>query len=184
MQSLENQLIARVLLSDDRVAFAALVRSYQSSLRGLLRRLVGGDAALADDLAQESFLRAWQGLRQFKGGSRFSTWLYSIAWNTFLSDARCARHRHDADRSMLLKGERQVDADRFDRAIARADIERALLTLRPEERAAIALTYGQELTHEEAAKILECPLGTLKTNVLRGKDQLRSHFMNEVGAAL
>jgi RNA polymerase sigma-70 factor (ECF subfamily) len=59
------------------------------------------------------------------------------------------------------------------RALSRRDLEAALERLRPDERAALALTYGQELTHEEAAAVLECPLGTLKSLVARAKEKLR-----------
>jgi RNA polymerase sigma factor (sigma-70 family) len=159
----DAELIVRVLQSDDRHAFAELVRRHQSDVRGLLRRLAG-NAALADDLAQETFLKAYRSLAQFRGGARFSSWLYRIAYNAFLAQARRAKVEPEAPpppRDALL------DVD------ARHDLARALSELRPEERAALALTYGEEVTHEEAAEILDCPLGTLKTHVSRAKAKLR-----------
>src|SRR5689334_14344277 len=86
----DTALVARVLASDDRHAFATLVRRHQSTVRGLLRRLTCGDAARADDLAQETFLRAYRGLASLRGSAKLSSWLLSIAYRTFLDDARAA----------------------------------------------------------------------------------------------
>ena len=81
-------LIARVVVSDDRHAFSELVRRHQSAVRATLRRLTSGNSALADDLAQETFLLAYRNLKSFRQEARFSTWLYRIAYNAFLADAR------------------------------------------------------------------------------------------------
>src|SRR6202011_4025673 len=74
----DGQLIARVVVSDDRHAFSELVRRHQSSVRAMLRKLAGGNAALADDLAQEAFLLAYRNLKSFRQDAKFSTWLYRI----------------------------------------------------------------------------------------------------------
>src|SRR2546430_801777 len=87
MAAPDAELIVRVLSEDDRHAFGELVRRHQSQVRGLLRQL-SSDAALADDLAQETFLRAHRSLHQFRGGARFSSWLYRIAYNAFLAHVR------------------------------------------------------------------------------------------------
>jgi|SRR5450755_1723164 DNA-directed RNA polymerase specialized sigma24 family protein len=84
----DSQLIARIVVSDDRHAFSELVRRHQSSVRATLRKLAGGNAALADDLAQEAFLLAYRNLKSFRQDAKFSTWLYRIAYNVFLADAR------------------------------------------------------------------------------------------------
>jgi RNA polymerase sigma-70 factor (ECF subfamily) len=169
----DTERVARVLLDDDRRAFAELVRRHQSAVRGLLRRLCAGDAAQADDLAQETFLRAYRALGSWRGGGRLSTWLYRIAWNGWASQARRA--------AAPVPPEPEPARDLADAAIDRHDLERALGALRAEERAALALAYGQDVSHEEAAAILECPLGTLKTNILRGKEKLR-RMLVPVGA--
>jgi RNA polymerase sigma factor (sigma-70 family) len=161
----DTELVARVLAGDDRRAFAELVRRHQSAVRGLLRRLCAGDAAQADDLAQETFLRAYRSLEAWRGEGRLSTWLYRIAWNGWASQAR----RRPTPEPEAPPPPRDV----ADAAIDRHDLERALAGLRDEERAALALAYGQDVSHEEAAAILDCPVGTLKTNILRGKAKLR-----------
>src|SRR5215831_19609739 len=84
----DEALIARIVVSDDRHAFGELVRRHQSAVRATLRKLVGGNTALADDLAQETFLLAYRKLKQFRQEAKFSTWLYRIAYNVFLADAR------------------------------------------------------------------------------------------------
>jgi RNA polymerase sigma factor (sigma-70 family) len=175
----DTDLIVRVLERDDRHAFAELVRRHQSAVRTLLRRLTGGDRARADDLAQETFLRAYRGLRGYQGGARLSTWLHRIAYRLYLDDlARNPRPgsappalgspEHSAATSDAIAPHRVQSA-----ALLRHDLEGALRLLPEAERAALAVVYGAELTHEEAARVLGCPLGTLKTNVARAKERLR-----------
>lgn len=171
----DAELVARVVAGDDRHAFAALVRRHQSAIRTLLRRLCAGDAALAEDLSQEAFVRAWRGLQGWRGGARFSTWLHRVAVNVWLSQAR---------RAPPVTGEDPGSQAPLDgRVEARHDLERAFACLRDEERVALALAYGQDLTHEEAAEAAGWPVGTLKTHLLRGKEKLRQRLVPREGAA-
>jgi RNA polymerase sigma-70 factor (ECF subfamily) len=166
----DADLIARVLKGDDRHAFAELVRQHQSAVRALLRRLTSGDAARADDLAQETFLRAYRGLPGYRSGARLSTWLHRIAYNVFIDDRNRQRRAPVAaapDRA------RSTAAPAGTSAILRHDLDEALEQLPDNERAAVAVLYGGDLTHEEAALVLGCPLGTLKTTIARAKDRLR-----------
>ena len=89
----DSALISRVLVDDDRNAFGALVRRYQSQVRRLLRKLTGGDPTFADDLAQETFLRGYRSLKSYRGTARFSTWLCQIAYRCFLTEAGRAKTR-------------------------------------------------------------------------------------------
>ena len=84
----DRALVARALLEGDRRAFEQLLRRHQGMVRAQLRRLLHGDEAAADDLAQETFLLAWRKLDQFRGEARFSTWLYRIAYSCFLQAVR------------------------------------------------------------------------------------------------
>ena len=163
----DAQLIARVVVQDDRHAFSELVRRYQSAVRGTLRRLTAGNHALADDLAQETFLLAYRNLKSFRQEARFSTWLYRIATNAFLADARKRKEEllGDADvtladedeSSMSTTGEGSGDPTRS--ANLRLDMTRALAVLSEGERAAIVQCYHNDLSHEEAAYVLNCPVG-------------------------
>lgn len=168
----DAELILRVVERDDRHAYATLVRRHQSAVRGLLHRLTAGDVSLADDLAQDTFLRAYRGLRSFRGGARLSTWLHRIAYNVFLNDLR-RRGRHAA---ALSEAERVPDARAprtAERTLLRHDLLRAMDVLRPEERLALALAFGQDRSHQEVAEILGCPLGTVKSHIARGREKLR-----------
>ncbi len=162
----DPDLIARALASDDRAAFGELVRRHQSSVRRFLRHL-SGDAALADDLAQETFVEAWRGLARFNGGAPFSTWLLGIAHN------RWRNARRSLARSPLCRDESGCEPATAPPSDLRRDIGEALTRLSEEERTAIHLCYHQGLTHAEAADVLKWPIGTVKTHIARSKEQLR-----------
>ncbi|HEY1581626.1 MAG TPA: sigma-70 family RNA polymerase sigma factor [Chthoniobacterales bacterium] len=165
----DADLVARVLVDDDHHAFAELVRNHQSAVRGLLRHLTRSDLALADDLAQEAFLRAYRNLRSFRGEAKFSTWLYRIAYNCFREDARKRKELVGIDESQL---EAEQDPQSTDPAL-KYDLMHALQLLPLQERSAILLCCQNGLSHDEAARVLEIPLGTVKTNVLRGREKLK-----------
>jgi RNA polymerase sigma factor (sigma-70 family) len=168
----DAELIARVLASDDRGAFASLVTRHQAALRGFLRRVCAGDQARADDLAQDAFVRAWGALGSFRGGSRFSTWLHRIAFNLYLTDR--SRFAGRAARELPEAPDTDSDLDAEERPVTRRQLERALGQLSVPERAAVSLMYGQGATQEEIAELLDCPVGTVKTHLARGKQKLRA----------
>lgn len=165
----DADLVARVLLEDDHHAFAELVRNHQSPVRGLLRQLTRSDLALADDLAQETFLRAYKNIRSFRGEAKFSTWLYRIAYNCFREEARKRKELVGIDESQL---EAEQDPQTVDPAL-KHDLMQALQLLPLNERSAILLCCQNGLSHDEAARVLDIPLGTVKTNVLRGREKLK-----------
>jgi RNA polymerase sigma factor (sigma-70 family) len=159
----------------DRAAFARLVQGHQSRIRLQLRRLAGGDAALADDLAQDTFVQAWLHLAEFRGEARFSTWLHRIAVTRFLQHAR---------RPRLPEAWCDPEADdapdpghdpRPAEGLAR-DVERALLALSEAQRLAVVHCFHLDLSHAEAAQVLGLPLGTLKSHLERAKARLREQL--------
>ncbi len=165
----DTDLIARVLRSDDRNAFAELVRRHQSTLRASLRRMTGS-TELADDIAQETFILAWRKIGSFRFEAKFSTWLYRIAFNAWQSEVR--------KKQEVLLGDDEAPATDWtppesDATATRHDLQRALRTLSEAERAAIHQCYYNDLSHDEAAYVLGLPLGTLKTHLLRAKQKLR-----------
>ena len=175
----DAELIARAVVGDDRHAFAELVRRHQSAVRACLRRLTAGNHALADDLAQETFVLAWRNLASFRQEARFSTWLYRIATNAWLAHARKRREELLGDRDDDVADDDEATppddvggADHARAVTLKIDMERALATLSDAERAAIVQCYHNDLSHEEAAYVLGCPVGTVKTHVLRGKQKL------------
>jgi RNA polymerase sigma factor (sigma-70 family) len=165
----DADLIARVLVDDDQHAFGELVRRHQSSVRGLLRQLTRADLALADDLAQETFVRAYKNIRSFRGEARFSTWLYRIAYNCFREDARRRKELVGIDEE---RWQAEPDTQTVDPGL-RHDLMHALNALPLHERSAVLLCCQNGLSHDEAARVLDIPLGTVKTNVLRGRQKLK-----------
>jgi len=172
----DADLILAVLQRDDRAAFAEIVRRHQSQVRTVLRRLTRGDTALADDLAQETFILAWRNLRHFRFEARFSTWIYRIAFNAWQSEARKRREvlldADDDERPALEVAAPEPGVD----VASRMDLERAMTVLSDGERAAIAACYYADLSHEEAAQALGLPLGTVKTHILRAKAKLKARL--------
>jgi RNA polymerase sigma-70 factor (ECF subfamily) len=183
-QLTDAQLIARVVVHDDRNAFSELVRRHQSAVRTTLRRLTTGNHALADDLAQETFMLAYRNLKSFRQEAQFSTWLYRIATNAFLADARKRKEELLGDRDQDLASDDDDDAqpvhpagaDPTRAASLRIDMDRALSALSEAERAAIVQCYHNDLSHEEAAVVLNCPVGTVKTHILRAKTKLKARL--------
>ena len=180
----DAQLIARVVVQDDRHAFSELVRRHQSGVRATLRRLTAGNHALADDLAQDTFMLAYRNLKSFRQEARFSTWLFRIATNAFLADARKRKEELLGDRDADLAADDDDDDARRGRSVSDAtrsatlhvDMERALAVLSDGERAAIVQCYHNDLSHEEAAYVLDCPVGTVKTHILRAKQKLKAQL--------
>ena len=171
----DAELILAVLERDDRRAFGELVHRHQGTVRSVLRRLTRGDAALADDLAQETFVLAWRNLRAFRFEARFSTWLYRIAFNAWRSEARKKREvalEIDDDMPPLAPDAFEEMPD----VAARVDLERAMALLSDGERACLSACYYADLSHEEAAAALGLPLGTVKTHIMRAKAKLRARL--------
>ncbi len=165
----DRALVARALLTNDVRAFEQLLRRHQGTVRAQLRRLLHGDHARADDLAQETFLLAWRKLDQFRGEARFSTWLYRIAFTCFLQARRKQPMAPDAIRDVAptapIPAPHPVDLQ--------FDIARAMDQLSPDEQRVLLHCVQLGLSHDEAAYVLEMPLGTGKSHMLRGKAKLR-----------
>lgn len=150
----------------DGTPFRGVVEQHQSAVRGFLLRLTRGDAALADDLAQDSFVEAWRKRAQFRGHGSFRGWLLKIAHSRFLMEAR---------RRRLEPLDEAADAPSPDGGLGpdlRFDLERGMARLAAGERAALTLCYALEYSNEEAAEILGMPVGTVKSHILRGRKKL------------
>lgn len=176
----DSELLSRALAGRDTRAFEVLVRRYQAQVRGWLRRLAG-DADLADDLAQETFIRAWQRLAQFSGRGRFLSWLMKLAYNEFLQSRRGAgryrkyMERFGINREVLTAGGEVLHDES-------PDLARYLAVLSEDERKIITLVYAYGLTQSEASMVTGLPLGTVKSHVLRGKAKIRDNFEIEEAA--
>jgi RNA polymerase sigma-70 factor (ECF subfamily) len=174
MELNDVDLVALAKTARDSAAFEALVRRHQAPLRAFLRRMTG-DAALADDLAQEALIKAYRGLAGFRGGSSFRSWLFAIA----LREAAMARRKSATGglASPLADGD-AVAPQEFS-----LDLQNALARLSPEERMAALLCDAAGFSNAEAATAMAAPLGSVKTYVARAREKLRVALTTEIPAA-
>lgn len=164
----ELKLIARCVTFDDRDAFGQLVVAYQDSLKRFLLNLTLGNAVLTDDLAQETFVKAWISIRQFKGISRFKTWLFRIAINEFLTWKRNKESECELN-SECLSNFFINDQPRLE---AKMDITAAMQELNDKERAVTLLFYLEELPIKKIHQITGYPEGTIKVYLSRSREKL------------
>jgi RNA polymerase sigma factor (sigma-70 family) len=151
----------------DRRAFSLLVRRHEARVRAFLTRVAG--AQLADDLAQETFLRAWRNAGAYRGSGSYPGWLLAIAWRVFLDASKRRRREQAWADAGLAAPDRTADDP-----LAAVDVAKLMAALEPEERAGLTLCLGQGWSHGEAAEILGVPLGTLKSRVARAAAKCRA----------
>ena len=156
-------------MSGDAAAFSELVRRRQSALRNLLRRL-SRDPALADDLAQQAFVKAWRSLPKLRSVAAFGAWLRRLAVNTWLEHVRAAHALPMASAAGELAGV----PGRAPATDEQLDLDRALAQLPPDERLCIVLAYGEGMSHGEISALTALPLGTVKSHIRRGGERLRA----------
>ena len=168
--------VTQVALLGDKKAFDKLTCKYQSSIRRFFLNLTMGDSQLSDDLAQETFIKAYLNISTFKGISGFSTWLYRIAYNVFYDSARARKHYDDIDNEQIDYQYQTLN----EFSAEKMDIHKALKVLRQEEQTAVLLFYMEDKTHKDIARIMNCPLGTAKTYILKGKEKL-SVYLKQAG---
>lgn len=172
--SSDSLLVARAVSSQDTAAFGELIRRHQSQVRNFLRRLCG-DFSLADDLAQDCFMHAWDKLQTFSGRGTFIGWLLKIAYTTFLqSKRRSKRYAQILDevgRADELQG-RSYTRD----AHETSDVDKLLAVLTEEERAIMIMSYACGLSHREIGEATGQPVGTIKSVIHRGKEKIRTSF--------
>ena len=173
--SLHDVELAALAAAGDRPAFGELVRRHGAAVRGLLRRM-GAEPALADDIAQDAFLVAFERIVEFRGEGAFSAWVRKIAARLYVRRWR-KEARYDLE-SETVDESHGGEAS----AAARIDLDEALKTLSPAERMCVSLCYGAGVSHAEAAEALNAPLGTVKSHVKRGLDKLRLRLAPPEGA--
>lgn len=154
----------------DQGAFGELVKRRQGWARALLRRMCS-NAAEADDLAQEAFIKAWERLRDLETPAAFPGWFRRIAVTTFLMAKRKQKAKFEEidESAPIVSEESSPEAA----AGAKIDLERALKQLSDAERLCVTLNHGEGLSHSEIVEITGLPLGTVKSHVLRGTEKLR-----------
>ena len=178
---LDPEIVAEARLVSDalggsQAAFEQIVRRYQRPVISLIVRMIG-DPAQAEDLAQETFVKAFRNLKSFDATRRLSSWLFRIAHNTTLDALRRLKPEvleldglHDGDPRRDPPAPAQPDP--LEQAALGATLTRALRTLRPGYRAAIALRYDQQLPFDEIGRILGIPEVTARSYVHRARKEL------------
>ncbi|PYR31035.1 MAG: hypothetical protein DMF92_06695 [Acidobacteria bacterium] len=175
----ERELVERCRLGDER-AFEELVDRFKDLVFGLIARTVQ-DRSRAEDLAQDVFLRIHRGLPYFRGEARLSTWIYRIVANVCAQDQapREAMVSLDDDR-MSGRSMPSVSDRRFSDLELRDRLEKAIVRLPANYRLLIAAHYLDGARYEELAEALQLPLGTVKTQLYRAKQQLRRMLETEL----
>lgn len=169
MQADEASLIAAARAGDMR-AYGSLVDLHQGAVRAFLRRLVG-EAADADDIAQEAFARGWEILHRYDGKAALRSFICGIAYQYWKRGRRSFVRR--AQRDAAYDAAAQLQAEIAPNPEAKLALRRAMDALPQDQRAALAMCIGQDFTHAEAAAALSLPLGTIKSHVTRGLAKLR-----------
>ncbi len=178
-------LVERVKLGDVR-AFEMLVVKYQRRIERLIGRMVR-DVDLVQDIAQESFIRAYRALPQFRGESAFYTWLYRIAVNTakkalmdmkrdpVVTESALASKDDDGDETSRVENElsdgETPDALLASKEIAQA-VNAAVAALSEDLRQAITLREIEGLSYEEIADVMNCPIGTVRSRIFRAREAI------------
>ncbi|MEW6998501.1 RNA polymerase sigma factor [Colwelliaceae bacterium BS250] len=160
-----SKLISKFTEQNDPHVFTEIVKACQSDLRGYCRRLTAGDHALADDIAQESLITAYQQLGKLNNVKAFKSWLYRIAYRNFINQ--------------IAKNKEQLQETLPEIAITdNSENEQLIMQLMQylseEQRAVVTLNMTLGYGHDEVASILNMPLGTVKSHCKRGKDKLLS----------
>ncbi|MCB1598461.1 MAG: RNA polymerase sigma factor RpoE [Xanthomonadales bacterium] len=176
--AIDAALVERVQ-AGDKLAFDLLVRKYQHRIIALIQRFVP-DWHEAQDVAQEAFIKAYRALPNFRGDSAFYTWLYKISVNTAKNFLVSQSRRPPMDDILLEDAVHHEAAGRMheratpENEFLREEVERTVIAAveeLPEEiRTALTLREIDGLSYEEIAQIMNCPIGTVRSRIFRGRD--------------
>lgn len=156
--------VLRAARSPPRAALAVFVRRTQADVWRLCRRL--GDASSVDDLAQDTYARAFAALPRYRGDASARTWLLAIARNTCADAVRRARRDRRRASAAVTPATRLADGAEIDA------LDRLVADLDPDRRAAFVLTQVVGLSYAEAAAVCDVPVGTIRSRVARARDDL------------
>ena len=164
--------LATLAQAGDRSAFGELVRRHSPGVRGLLRRM-GAEPSLADDVAQDAFLAAYERIAEFRGQGAFAGWVKRIAARLYIKRCKRQLRLSELDAETAEEAVHSVgDAS----ATRKLDLDGALRLLSPAERLCVSLCCGAGFSHAEAAEALKMPLGTVKSHARRGLDKMKAHL--------
>lgn len=163
-----------MVANQDSGAFGELIQRHQSQVRNFLRKLAR-DETLADDLAQDCFLHAWDKIHTYSGSGTFIGWVLKIAYTTFLQSKRKSkRYQEIIERA----GNENVQQTVHNPAASEdaLDLDRLLGVLNEQERVIMIFSYACGLSHREISEATELPAGTVKSIIHRAKEKIRTQF--------
>ncbi len=162
----------------DQDAFAGLVQRHQRRVFNLVFRMLQNYEE-ANEVTQDAFFAAWQGLSSFRGDAQFSTWLYRVAYNCALK--QLDQRRRDGVLQSAIQTEMNNTEDHITACIETYDrqeiVRNQLLTLPSKYRIVLVLRHLQDMTYEEMAEILAVPIGTIKTHLFRARNLLKERLL-------
>lgn len=183
----DNEIISQVL-SGNHQAYAGLVNRYQNYVFTLTLRMIKSRED-AEEVAQDVFIKAYKYLADFRGASKFSTWLYTIVHNTCITYLRKKKPDiHSLDNEQVFEKADNIDsgarADLIEQKSRQAMVNRAIAMLGPDDAQVITLFYKAEQSLEETAKILGIEVNAAKVRLHRArtrlKEKMQAHFAHEV----
>lgn len=177
MQHVDDAVLIELALSkNDQRAYGELVNRHQSNLRYSMRQLTDWNEALADDLVQDAFIQAFKELHRFRKQAKFSSWLYRIAYNTFLQHVRKKQLVTETieDQPLVAADSAEnTSAPEQNQSALHQKVARLLAAFDPERRSVLHLFLHRQHTQREISDIMGIPLGTVKTHINRGRQALQ-----------
>jgi len=167
----------------DRAAFQLLFETYKDRVFSIAVYSSGGDRAVADDVTQQIFLKLFTAIRQFRGESEFTTWLYRLVVNACLDERRRRRRLLPWGDTVAMRNpsEKKPQEKQYARTEIAEAVQAAIGELKPKFRLPILLKYIEGLSYEEIATVMGCSKGTVASRLNRGHSQLAkrlSHLNN------
>src|SRR6476661_6735452 len=158
----------------DRAAFQLLFETYKDKVFSIAVYSSDGDRALADDITQQIFLKLFTAIRQFRGDSEFTTWLYRLVVNACLDERRRRRRLLPWEETVDMKnpGDKKPQEKQYARLEVAEAVQKAIGELKPKFRLPILLKYIEGLSYEEIASVMGCSKGTVASRLNRGHGQL------------
>ena len=181
--TMDNEIaLIKLVKKGDKKAYNALVLKYQDRLVFSVYKFLK-DFELAQDIAQEAFIKAYKNIEKFRGDSQFYTWIYRIAINTaknVISTKARASEVYDNDTADQLLSESATTSENPENILQaeqlRSEINKALQNLPEDIRVTLSLREFDGLSYEEIAKVLNCPIGTVRSRIHKGREMLDQTF--------
>jgi RNA polymerase sigma-70 factor, ECF subfamily len=184
VEQIVNGRVIEACQQGDRDAFRVLFETYKDKVYSIAVYSVGGDRSIADDVTQQIFLKLFTAIKQFRGDSEFTTWLYRLVVNACMDERRRSMRLLPIGETVTMKTAIPNTQDKqFARAEIAEAVQLAISKLKPKFRVPILLKYVEGMSYEEIARVMGCSKGTVASRLNRGHGQLAkqlSHLREHV----